>query len=278
MYDSFTNFNLALLKIIRQKLSLSKRQKIVIATTIITIGLMYTQLVSLFVRTKFIFGFAILTFLISLWALREGMNRIKAITLLLLPTLFALGVSSFYFLLPLRWLTRLPVDGGFALSMYFLLLSQNVFNVASSRTIPLYRAASTVAFVYTIATAILLLHILHAFSLNFIWNGVAAFAICFLLSVPVLWSVEMEGLTGKILIYSLILSLSLGEFALVLSFWPIPSNSLMWAIALSSLFFILLGICLDYFRDRLSRREVYLYLGFGSLVATVTTLTSSWTG
>ncbi len=267
-----------ILKLISQKLSLSKRQKIVIATTIITIGLMYTQLVNLFVRTNFIIAFGALTFLVSLWALWEGMNRVKALTLLLLPTLFALGVASFYFLLPLRWLTRLPVDGLFALTMYFLLLSQNVFNVASSRTIPLYRAASTATFVYTIATAILLLHILHAFSLGFIWNGLIAFVICFLLSIPILWSIEMEGLSGKILIYSLALSLSLGEFALVLSFWPIPSNSLMWAIALSSLLFILLGICLDYFRDRLSRREVYLYLGFGSLVLTVTTLTSSWTG
>lgn len=268
---------LVFLKNIRQKLSISKRQKIVIATTIITIGLMYTQLVNLFVRTKFIVALGVLTLLVSLWALWEGMNRIKALTLLLLPTLFALGVSSFYFLLPLRWLTRLPVDAFFALSMYFLLLAQNVFNVASSRTIPLYRAASTVTFVYTIATAILLLHILHAFSLGFIWNGLVAFTICFLLTVPVLWSIEMEGLTGKILIYSLALSLSVGEFALVLSFWPIPSNSLMWAIALSSLLFILLGVCLDYFRDRLSRREVYLYLGFGSLVLVVTTLTSSWT-
>lgn len=272
------NKNFFLFRLFRQRLSLSKRQKIIIAAFLVTLGLVYTQNVSLFERTKYIIGLSVFSFFVSLWALWEGMNRVKAATLLLLPTLFTLGMASFYFLLPIRWLTRLPTDLAFGLMFYFLLLSQNVFNVAAVRTIPLYRAASTVTFLFTIITAVLLFHILHAFALGSIWNGAIVAIIGFLLIMPIVWSVEMEEISFRLLIYSGVLSLLLGEFALALSFWPIPSNSLMWSIGLSSVLFILLGIVLDFLRDRFTQKEVYLYLGFGALVLVVMTLTSTWVG
>lgn len=270
--------NGGLIKIIQQRLILSKRQKIVVASVVVTIGLMYTQNVPIFVRTKFIMWLGALSLIMSLWALWEGMNRVKAFTLLLLPALFTLGVSSFYFLLPIRWLTRLPVDVIFGLMFYFLLLSQNVLNVAATRTIPLYRAASTAAFLFSITTSVLLFHILHAFSLEFYWNGLISLVIAFLVSVPMLWSVEMESLSLQLLMYSLVTSLLIGELAMVLSFWPIPSNSLMWAIFLASSLFILLGINLDFLRERLSRREVGLYIAFGVMTLLVMLLTTSWAG
>ena len=147
------------------RFKLTKRQKIVITSVILTIGLLSTQIVDFNLRFKFIAGLSLLSAVLSLWSLWEGLNLTKAIVLLILPVFFTVAVSSFYFLLPVRWLTRLPVAVVFGLIFYLLLLAQNVFNVASSRTIPLYRAASTVTFVYTIATAVLLFHILHAFSL-----------------------------------------------------------------------------------------------------------------
>lgn len=267
-----------LVKTVKEKLTVSKRQKIVIATAIITIGLMMTQVVSPFSRTRFIVGLLITTFITSLWALWEGMSRVKALTVLVLPLLFTLGVSTFYFLLPVRWLTRLPFDIVFGLSIYFLFLSQNVFNVASLRTIPLYRAASTVTFLFTIFTSILLFHVLHAFSLPFLLNGATVFLISFLLILPILWSVDMDEINSKLLIYAFCLSLIVGEVAIALSFWPIPSNSLMWSIVLSSVLFILLGFNFDYLRERITRREVVLYILFGVLVLGVTVLTTSWSG
>src|SRR5690348_3113360 len=116
------------------QLGLSKRQKIVIASVILTVGLLLTQTAGVFfVRYRMVFGLSVLAALLSLWALWEGLTKVKAFILLILPFFFALGVASFYFLLPVRWLTRLPVLALFALSFYFLLLSQNVFNVAATR-------------------------------------------------------------------------------------------------------------------------------------------------
>ena len=131
-------------------LDISKRQKIVISSILITIGLLSTQLVNFNLRFHFIAGLGILAYVLSLWALWESLNLTKAIVLMILPTFFAVAVASFYFLLPVRWLTRLPVALFFGLLFYLLLLSQNVFNVAAIRTIPLYRAASTAAFLFTL--------------------------------------------------------------------------------------------------------------------------------
>lgn len=262
------------------KLKLNKRRKIIIASFITTFGLVLsTQTVYfLFLNYRLLLILGVVVYLVSLWALWEGLTRSKAIILLILPVLYTIAVANFYFLLPVRWLTRVPVAIAFGLSFYLLLLSQNVFNVSAIRTIPLYRAASTTKFLFTIITSVMLFQVLHALSLPFYLNGSFAALISFLLTLPVLWSIDMDKVTTKIWVFSSIISLIVGEFALVLSFWPIPANSLMWAISLSSVLFILLGCALDLFKDRLKSREVVSWLGFGVLVYIVIFLTTNWTG
>ena len=134
-------------------LHLNKRQKIIISAGILTIGLLSTQLVDFNLRFNFIGGLFLLSYALSVWALWEGLNLTKALVLMILPTFFTVALASFYFLLPVRWLTRLPIAFAFGLMFYLLLLAQNVFNVASLRTIPLYRAASTASFLFTLLSA-----------------------------------------------------------------------------------------------------------------------------
>ena len=110
---------------------LDKRRKIIVASGILSLGLLSTQLVPFYLTYRFIGGLAVLAYLLALWSLWEGINKLKAAVLMILPTFFALAVASYYFLLPVRWLTRLPVAAVFAVVFYTLLLSQNVFNVAS---------------------------------------------------------------------------------------------------------------------------------------------------
>ena len=63
---------------IRGSFLLSKRQKIVTASVLLTFGLMVTQNVNLFLRTRFIIGLTLFAFLVSMWALSEGLSRLKA--------------------------------------------------------------------------------------------------------------------------------------------------------------------------------------------------------
>jgi len=258
-------------------LNITKRQKIVISATLLTIGLLSTQLVDFNLRFKFIAGLSILAYFLSLWSLWEGLNLTKAIVLLILPTFFTLACASFYFLLPVRWLTRLPVAGAFGLMFYLLLLAQNVFNVASIRTIPLYRAASTASFLFTLLSAFFIFNVIFAFNLLFLWNGLVVLLITFPLILQVLWTISMEDkVSTAIIIQSIILSLVLGELALSFSFWPMPTT--IWSLSLSSAMYVLLGLTTQQLRGRVNKGTVWEYLGIGAIVLAVSFLTTSWTG
>ena len=255
---------------------LDKRRKIIAASGILSLGLLSTQLVPFYLTYKFIYGLTFLAYLLSLWALWEGVSKLKAVVLMILPTFFALAVASYYFLLPVRWLTRLPVAAVFAVTFYTLLLSQNVFNVASIRTIPLYRAASTTVFILTLLTSYLLFNVMFSFNMFFVWNGVWVFLISFPLILHVVWSIDMEGLSSLVLVYSLLLSLVLAEAGLALSFWPISHT--MASLVLSTLLFVTLGISTHALRDRLGRGVAWEYAGWGIVVFLIEVVATSWTG
>lgn len=258
-------------------IDLTKRQKIIITSVILTLGLLSTQLVDFNLRFRFIAGLSVLAYVLSLWSLWEGLSITKAIILLILPTFYVLAVSSFYFLLPVRWLTRLPVALVFGLTFYLCLLSQNVFNVASIRTIPLYRAASTASFLFTLLSAFFIFNVIFAFELLFLWNGVAIFLISFPLVLQVIWSIEMsEKVTTANIVQSLILALVLAELALSFSFWPMPTT--IWSLSLSSAMYVVLGLATQVLRGKVSKRVVWEYLAIGAIVLLVSFFTTSWTG
>lgn len=257
--------------------NLTKRQKIIITAIILTIGLLSTQLVDFNLRFKFIAGLSVLAGVLSLWSLWEGLNKTKALVLLILPILFTAAVSSFYFLLPVRWLTRLPVATIFGLMFYLLLLSQNVFNVASIRTIPLYRAASTASFLFTLLSAFFIFNVIFAFNLLFFWNGIAVILVTFPLILQVLWSIDMEDKVSPAnIVQSLVISFVLGELGLVFSFWPMPTT--IWSLSLSSAMYVLLGLTTQVLRGRADRRVVWEYVSIGAVVLTISFITTSWTG
>lgn len=258
---------------------LSKRHKIIVTSAILTLALISTWFVpiSFYITYKYWFmgGLAVLAYLLSFWSLMEGINKVKATILMILPTLFTVAVANYFFLLPMRWLA-IPVSLVYGLIFYVLLLSQNVFNVASIRTIPLYRVASTTVFVLTLLTSFILFDVIYSLNLLFVWNGLLVFLLTFLLVIQVLWSIEMEQVSSAVLIYTLVLSLVVGEVALMLSFWPIYHP--MASLILSTVLFITLGITTHTFRERLSRGVVWEYIGWGVLIFMVATITTSWRG
>lgn len=257
--------------------NLNKRQKIVLSSILLTIGLISTQLVDFNLRFRFLTGLAVFAYALSLWSLWDGLNIVKALVLMILPTFFTVAVASFYFLLPIRWLTRLPVAFAFGLTFYLLLLAQNVFNVASLRTIPLYRAASTAGFLFTLLSAFFLYDVIFSFNLLFLWNGLTVLIVSFPLILQVLWSIKMEDkISISVLVQSFILSLVLGELALSFSFWPM--HPIIRSLSLSSAMYVLLGLTTGELRGKLNKRVVWEYLGIGIVVLLVGFVTTSWTG
>lgn len=257
------------------KFQLSKREKIIITSITLSLGLLNFQFVPFLYMFWYIGLLTGLAYLLSLWSLWEGISKLKAGVLLILPTFFTLAFSGYYFLIIPLWL-RITVSLLFGITFYTLLLSQNIFNVSSIRTIPLYRVSSTVAFVLTIFTATLLFNDLLSFQLLFIWNGILIFLLSFPLALQALWTVEMEGITMQILVYSLLISLIIGEVGMVLSFWPIykPLASVILGVNL----LVILNVVYDSLRAKLGRGEVMVGIGLNVLIFIIAFLFTSWKG
>lgn len=249
---------------------LSKRQKIVLTSVIVALGfILITQPVNiLFKRYYLVAILAFITYILTLISIWKGMTKTKAVLLLVLPVYYLVAFTGFYFLFKyVRWLTRLPASVFFGISFYWLILSQNILNVASDRAIPLYRAASTANFVYTIFSFILIVSIVYSLSLPFYWNGLVVAVLSFPLSLQSLWSIKMENLDSRIVVYSFLISLVLGESAVALSFWP--QSPLVNALLLNSINYIFLGILSEYLRDRLKKKVILEYAQIGGGIMTL---------
>lgn len=256
---------------------MTKRQRFVLTTAILSLGLLAIQIANISWRYQAIGILAILTYLLSAWSLREGIDGLEWLTVLILPPLYTAGVGLFYFLLPARWLTRLPVAGAYGLGMYALLLTENIFSVASIRTIQLFRAAQAVGFLLTLVTGFFLYDTIFSFRLSFWANGLLIFLVSLPLFLQGLWTVGLEKrVDRKLALYTVVLSLVLAEAAILISFWPV--NVASGSLFLISVMYIVLGLSQQHFARRLFPRTIQEYLGVGLAVLGIILLTTKWGG
>lgn len=193
----------------------------------------------------------------------------------ILPLLFTAGIGLFYFLLPSSILTAIPVIILYFFGLYALFLSENIFSVASIRTIQLFRSASAVSFLLTLFISFLLYDTIFSFRLPFYFNAILVFCISAFLFLHGVWSVDLEEkVSPKVIHFSLLFSLGLGEIAFILSFWPI--SIALASLFLTSLVYVLLGLAQAYFSDRLFKRTIREYLVVGIVVFIVLLFYTNW--
>ncbi len=256
-------------------ISISKRQVFVCMTLILTAGLVVTQFTQETPGLGLVVGLSVGTYIVAAIALREDLRGVEFITLLTLPTLFTAAVSLFYFLLPQRLLTRLPIAALFAIGMYAILLTENIYNVAVERTIQLLRAAQSVGFVITLITAFFLFDALFSFRGNALINMGFAFLISFSLTLQSLWSMELNSrLSKEVLIGSGVVGWLLAQAALVLSFWPIGTT--MEALFLTTIFYTFTGMAQQYLVGRLFAQTQKEFLAVLCIVFVLVVFTTHW--
>lgn len=248
--------------------TLSKRQQFVIITLILTVGLVVTQVVPGELRYPLVVTFSIATYFLSAFGLREDLGGIEWLTLLTLPTLFTAAVLLFYFLLPVRWLTRLPVAALYATGMYALLLTENIYNVAAERSIALLRAAHSVGFLLTLVTYFLLISTVLSFRLAVGWTAIAVGVITFLLVVQALWSIELgQQVSGRVWQISTSITIMLTELVWIFWFWPVQQALI--ALFLTTSLYCTAGMAQQYLEDKLYKKTA---IEFGSVVVIVFTI------
>ena len=256
---------------------ITKRQKLVLMSFFLTVVLVATQTVPENLRFATIGFLALSTLLLAVFSLWGELAGAKYFLLLLLPVYFVVGASLFYFLLPVRWLTRLPFALVFGISVYLLMLTANIYNVAAVRTIALHRAARAVGMLFTLVAAFFLINVLLSLHFQFYLNALGVSLITGPLYVVQLWSVDLEEyISRKVALYAGVFTLVSAQMAMIFSFWPLePING---ALILVTVMYVLLGIGQFAIVEGLKRRSVYEYIGIASIVALIVLITTRWGG
>lgn len=256
---------------------ISRRQQFVIVTVLLTGFLLLTQIVSLEFRYPLVILLSIVAYGLSAFALREDLKGIEWVTLLILPTLFTTAVSMFYFLLPVRWLTRLPVAVLYGVGMYALLLTENIFNVAADRTIALLRAAHSVGFLLTLLTYFLLTQTVLAFRFSPPVNAIVIGCISFALVLSSLWSMELTAEVSRRVRYiSIATSLFLINLVWVFSF--LPTRATLQALFFTTSFYSSVGMGQQYLVEKLYKKNVIEFFAVAAIVFVITIIATSWRG
>ncbi len=256
---------------------ITKRQKFILMSFFLSVVLVATQTVDISMRYQVMGILAISTILLSVFALWGELSGVKYFLLLLLPVYFVMGTTLFYFLLPVRWLTRLPFALVFGISVYLLMLTSNIYNVAAIRTIGLLRAAHAVGLLFSLVSTFLLSNVLFSLHPPFYIIVLASVLITFPLYLVALWSFELEEfISQRVLIYAAVFSLVSAQIALIMSFWPVtPING---ALVLATITYVLLGLSQFEFAEKLKKRVVYEHVIVAGIVAIIVLLATHWGG
>lgn len=264
------------MQIWKRGIGLSKRQEFVFISGVLMFGLILTQLIPEY-RYQMTIFLSLAAYLGSALVLRRDLKGIEFITLLTLPTLFTAAVTLFYFLLPTRWITRIPIALLYVFGMYALLLTENIYNVAAERSIALLRAAHTVGFLLTLATCFLLSSTIFALRLHAIPTALLVLLVNAPLIYQILWAIELlDKPSRKIFDLTVIISVILTQFAWVMSFWSI--RSAMKALVLTTLFYCIVGLAQQYLVERMYRKTLIEFASVAVIVGIIFVLTTNWRG
>lgn len=246
---------------------MTKRQSFIVASLLLALGLILVQSLSGTLKLEAVLGLTIVSYLFSAFVLRFDLKGVELFSLLALPTLFTLGMSLIHYTFPLTLFSRILFLAFYALVLYIILLSENIFNVSAIRTIPLFRAAQTVSLLTTLFTGFLLFIVIYKLNTIFLIPAGLSFLLAFILALQSLWALELKKKIDKeVLVTSFLIALAVGECALAISFYPL--KSFLRGMALTTTLYIGLGIAYQYLQHKLTRALVIEY----SVVAAATVM------
>lgn len=278
--------------------SLNKRVKISITVILLSFGLLYLPNIGLAVwRDVGVFVILLGSYFLSWWSLSTpkmkdkihsplgrlynyDLNGIELITMFVLPVLLSVSFALFFLIFLSQVQSILPRAGlviSFAVSLYIILLSENIFNVSAERGIPLLRAAQTVGYLTTLFVSFAFFSLLYSIGFDSWLIGLIVMAAGTVLFAQAFWQIELQtNLSTELVNAALVGGLVIGETAVLLTFWPL--RPLGAGLALTTVVYVVLGLLQHQIRNRLDKRTTreYLIVGFG--VFLLLYLITSWPG
>ncbi len=255
--------------------SIEKRRRFIAATIVLSGVLMGSTFISF---SDIIFVLPILLVLVytaTYFSILEGITGVEWLLLFLVPVYFTTAFYSFYYFLPQRWLTRLPFGILYGISLYAILLSQNIFNVGVEKSIQLARAAFSVNYLFLTIALYLATSIIASLRLGFLFNALFFGLLTFPVALHFLWSVNpsehIEKLHYK---FAFFISLLVAEVGLFFSF--IPVNPSIFALVGMTVFYCLCGIFQAYVNERLFRDRIREYIFVFGFILILVFLSLRW--
>jgi hypothetical protein len=134
---------------------IEKRKRFIISTFTLTGALLTSSFFSFQDIYIFVPLLLVVVYAGTFFSVLEDISDHEWVMLFLHPVYLSIVFYLFYFFLPQRWLTRLPFIVIYTISIYAVMLSQNIFNVGVSKSIQLFRAAYSVNFLFLTISAFL---------------------------------------------------------------------------------------------------------------------------
>lgn len=197
-----------------------------------------------------------------------------SISLFVLPFFYSFSCGIFYSLVPDRMLTRIIMTSFYGLGLYSLFLSQNIFTVASIRTIALLASAKTVSLVLTIISYFFLINVTFSLHTQLITSGALVFAASFFLIHHSLWVRTLNPLPIANVLWTTTLASVMLEIGLIMWFWP--SSPTIVALFLTGIFYTIVGLTGVWFEKRLFRSVLWEYIWVSITVFFILLLFTSW--
>jgi len=253
---------------------LSKRERLILSVILLSLGLFITEYFLGKSALYTILGLSILTDILLFLSLREDLKDNFWPQIFILPFFYSLAFGLFYFLVPARLLTRIAMTSLYALGLYSLFLSENIFTVSAVRTIALLSSARTVVFTLTLLSYFFLANVIYTFHINVILTLLFIFGFSFPLVLNSIWIYSLERKLFANVLWVFSLALCLFEVAILLWFWP--SLPTVIALFLTGIFYSIVGLSQAWFEKRLFKSVIVEYVWVALVVFIVLALFTTW--
>ncbi len=252
-----------------------RREKFVLSSIFLSLCLLLVQYVSLEWRYLAVAIFSLVAYGVSVWALRDDLQRFELFTIVPLPACYAAAVGVFYFLLPESLISRTVNLVLFGVGMYAIYLTANIYSVSKGRTIQLIHAAHAVGLFFTMFMSLMFLNTILSHRLAFYWNALLVGVVHFPLVFLFLWSVQLEArIERSVIELSALLTLIMIECVIALSFFPFSVWSA--ALLLMTVLYMGLGVLQNYLKSRLFQNTIQEYSAVALLTGVAFFLLLPW--
>lgn len=264
---------------------LTKRQRFAVSVVILSILLFIAD--HYLARSSFfvILFLSLLTNVFLFFSLRADLKGNFSLQIFILPFFYTLGFGVFSPLIPARIIADLALSIIYAIGLYSLFLSQNIFLVSKIRTIALLSGARTVSFVLTILTYLFITTVIFSLHVHVFVGLFLFFIVSLLLTYQSIWTYTLERNIRKNFLYVVLLTIAQLQVATLLWFWPNKSWLLssfdpppvLISLFLTGVFYIFIGLSHLWFERRLFKQTLWEYVWIGFLVFVFLVAFTSWT-